>query len=226
MSLRPSSNAIPDYLEVDVELGGSTLPQDQWPAIEPVRRPNLERDYSPTRPPDGLDAEDTLPSGLDALVDHGSHLRQTMPPRDAVVEHVIAGPSTAENYPRGGPKSKRVLMVDDDLTARLYMRAKLMLRGNVEMLEVSSGPQALKLLETQEFDAVLLDVDLGEINGYEVCRMVRALVRKQGGLQPKICVITSRSGIMDKMRAKMAGADIFLTKPPHPTEFAQFLALL
>jgi CheY-like chemotaxis protein len=226
MIQRPSSKVLPDSLEVDVELGGSTLPQDPWPLAEPVRDQNINFDPSVNRARNWLDADDTLPSGLDALVDDGSHLRQTIPTREPVMEHVIAGPSTAENYPRGGPKSKRVLMVDDDLTARLYMRAKLMLRGNVEMLEVSSGALALKLMETQAFDAVLLDIDLGEINGYEVCRMIRTLVRKQGGPQPKICMITGRGSIMDKIRAKMAGADIFLTKPPHPTEFAQFLALL
>ncbi len=226
MSQRPSSYELPDYLEVGTEESGSTLPQEMFPLGQSGRRPALERDYAPTRPPDWLADDDTMPSGLDALVDHGSHLRQTMPPREAVIEHVIAGPSTAENYPRGGPKSKRVLMVDDDLTSRLYMRAKLMLRGNVEMIEASSGAQALKVMETQQFDAVLLDVDLGEVNGYEVCRTLRAMVRKQGGLQPKICMITSRNSFLDKMRAKMVGADSFMTKPPHPTEFANFLAVL
>jgi CheY-like chemotaxis protein len=128
--------------------------------------------------------------------------------------------------PSDGPQPKRVLVVDDDATARLYMRSRLMLRGHVQLLEAANGAQALEIVMTQRFDAVLLDVDMGAQNGFEVCRAIRGHVRSLGEKQPRIYMITSRSSMLDKMRAKMAGADAFLSKPPHPGELAELLAQL
>ena len=54
----------------------------------------------------------------------------------------------------------------------------------------------------------------------------RSYVRSVGGKQPRIYMITSRSGMLDKMRSKMAGADAFLSKPPHPGELSELLAQL
>jgi CheY-like chemotaxis protein len=143
-----------------------------------------------------------------------------------VHETILAATRPKGRLPGDGPMPKRVLVVDDDLTARLYMRTRLMLRGNVQLVEASSGEQALLILKRQAFDAVLLDVDMGSQNGFEVCRAVRHFVRQQRGRQPTICIITSRSGLMDKMRAKMAGADAFFSKPPHPAELSSLLARL
>ena len=125
-----------------------------------------------------------------------------------------------------GPQAKQVLVVDDDVAARLYMRARLMLRGHLQLFEAASGEQAMQYLLTQRFDAVLLDVDMVGQNGYEVCRAIRSHVSSMRGKQPRIYMITGRSSTLDKMRAKMAGADAFLSKPPHPGELAELLAQL
>jgi CheY-like chemotaxis protein len=223
-------DSLPDFMEVGNEGGSSTLPQD----LEPLgrgRRNEADAGFSPTLPPVWSETNATVPQELDGLVDDTQSLDQAFdlgidlqPERLTQIEHVIAGPSVAINYPVGGPGAKAVLMVDDDLTARLYMRAKLMLRGNVELVEATDGAQGLSLLERRDFDAVLLDVDMGSINGFEVCKAIRRIVREQGGKQPKVFMVTSRSGMLDKMRAKMAGADAFLSKPPHPNELALLLA--
>ena len=128
--------------------------------------------------------------------------------------------------PHDGPQAKHVLVVDDDVAARLYMRARLMLRGYLQLFEAASGEQAMQYLLTQRFDAVLLDVDMVGQNGYEVCRAIRSHVSSMRGKQPRIYMITGRSSTLDKMRAKMAGADAFLSKPPHPGELAELLAQL
>jgi CheY-like chemotaxis protein len=144
----------------------------------------------------------------------------------ASTQPIIAPKRASGRLPSDGPQPKRVLVVDDDLTVRLYLRARLMLRGHLQLLEASDGAEALELVMTQRFDVLLLDVDMGAQNGYEVCRAVRAHVRSEGGKQPRIYMITGRSSMLDKMRAKMAGADAFLSKPPHPGELAELLAQL
>jgi chemotaxis family two-component system response regulator PixG len=67
---------------------------------------------------------------------------------------------------------------------------------------------------------------MGVQNGFELCKSIRSWVRTQGQKQPMIYMITSRSSMIDKMRAKMAGADGFLSKPPLPKELALLLAQL
>ena len=157
----------------------------------------------------------------------GTHIRPSAPVvKVTAMQPIIVPMLPVGRHGEDGPQFKRVLVVDDDATARLYMRSRLMLRGHVQLLEATHGAQALEFLMTQRFDAVLLDVDMGEQNGYEVCRAIRRHVRLLGEKQPRIYMITSRNSLLDRMRAKMAGADAFLSKPPHPGELAELLAQL
>ncbi len=201
---------------------GSTLPQDLFPLGLPTggADTNTGRGHSlahastqPMSPADG----DTLPADLAPATGAVSL------PQEALPQAIVAPINPRGRSPQDGPQPKRVLVVDDDLTVRLYMRSRLMLRGNVHLHEAASGEEALRLVQAQRFDAVLLDVDMGQQNGYETCRAVRSFVRREGGKQPRIYIITSRSSMIDKMRARMAGADAFLSKPPFPAELAALL---
>lgn len=209
----------PDYLEIGTdevhEDPGSTLPQNFF---------SVSRSSAINNIPVMLDAGDTLPPDLS---DHLS--------ADTVQENhdrwnaqaIVAGQTNSGRLQHDGPLPKRVLVVDDDLTARLYLRARLMLRGHVQIMEASSGREALELLHVlPDLHAAFLDVDMGVQNGYELCKAIRAWVRSQGGRQPKIYMITSRSSVVDKMRAKIVGADGLLSKPPAPKELARLLAQL
>ncbi|GAF85106.1 unnamed protein product, partial [marine sediment metagenome] len=85
-----------------------------------------------------------------------------------------------------------------------------------ETLEASNGPQALERARTRPPPhAIILDLDLAEINGYEVCRTLKS--DDQFQLIP-ILVTTSLGNPEEKMRALEAGADDFLTKPINRAE--------
>ncbi len=225
---------LPDFIEASNEDersgAGSTLPQDLFPLGVPgapagaADKPQIRLPAANASGAGATDFQNTLPPEQ-AKPPSAAEVRQS--DQRPAAQAIVAGHGANGRLPTDGPKPKRVLVVDDDLTARLYMRSRLMLRGNVQLFEASSGPEGLKILQTQPaFDAVLLDVDMGIQNGYEVCKAVRTWVRKQGGLQPTIYIITSRTSMLDKMRAKMAGADTFLSKPPMPAELASLLAKL
>jgi CheY-like chemotaxis protein len=204
---------------------GSTLPQDLFPLGVPGGLPSAAAskqhgDEIATRPMPA-EAGDTLPPDLAPASGGVSGATESAPP-----QAIVAPPRLQGRLPTDGPLPKRVLVVDDDITMRLYMRSRLMLRGHVQLLEAASGEEAIKIVHGQRFDAVLLDVDMGKQNGYETCRAVRSHFRREGGKQPRIYIITSRSSVIDKMRAKMAGADAFLSKPPHPAELADLLEQL
>jgi CheY-like chemotaxis protein len=220
---------LPDDFVIGAESGdeneregaGSTLPQDLYPLGVPGGKRDAQT-YASTQPMSTISSaadRDTLPPEL--APDVGSVSTASEP---APAQAITAPLRKAGRLPSDGPQPKRVLVVDDDLTMRLYMRSRLMLRGHVQLLEAASGEEALNILQKNQFDAVLLDVDMGSLNGFETCRAIRSHVRREGGKQPRIYIITSRSGLIDKMRARMAGADAFLSKPPHPRELAKLLA--
>jgi CheY-like chemotaxis protein len=203
---------LPDYMEIGneevYEDPGSTLPQDSTAPLG-----FTPPDQQTTLPPDASSREDN----------NGSTVPAELAPAN-VVPAIMAAHGSRGRLPQDGPLPKRVLVVDDDLTSRLYMRARLMLRGNVQIFEASNMSEGMQLLQSQSsWDAALLDVDMGEQNGFELCKAIRAWVRSQGGTQPRIYMITSRTSLLDRMRAKMAGADAFLSKPPLPYQLSSLL---
>jgi adenylate cyclase len=102
----------------------------------------------------------------------------------------------------------RLLVVDDvPLNIRL-MEAVLTARG-YEVLAASSGAEALEVLAGEMPDLVLLDIQMPGMNGYEVCRLIRADPR---GRYLPVIMVTSGEG-EDRVSALEAGADDFITKP-------------
>ena len=72
----------------------------------------------------------------------------------------------------------------------------------------ATGAQALSLLPVNEYDLVVLDAGLPDIDGFEVCRRWR----KAGGKTP-ILILTARAAVADRVRGLDAGADDYLAKP-------------
>ncbi|MHC4178042.1 MAG: response regulator [Planctomycetota bacterium] len=112
-------------------------------------------------------------------------------------------------------ETTRMLVADENPTVRKILRHLFTSLG-WETLEASSGPQALERACARPAPhAVLLDLDLPEINGYEVCRKLKS--DDQFQLIPVIAM-TSMDSAEEKMRALQAGADDFLTKPINRAE--------
>jgi two-component system, OmpR family, KDP operon response regulator KdpE len=100
----------------------------------------------------------------------------------------------------------RVLIVEDDPNIVDLMRANLAVRG-FDTFVSTDGSKALTLLETEQPDMVLLDLMLPEVDGFEVCR----LIRERSNVA--IIVVSARGGERDKVTALNMGADDYMTKP-------------
>lgn len=100
----------------------------------------------------------------------------------------------------------RVLMVEDDPNIVDLVRSNLTVRG-FDTVVSTDGTRALKLLETEEPDIVLLDLMLPGADGMELCRQIRE--RSTVG----IIVVSARGGEHDKVTALNMGADDYMTKP-------------
>ena len=108
----------------------------------------------------------------------------------------------------------KLLIVDDETAIRWALR-KTLQRMNFEISEAETGEQAIALVRTVHFDAVLLDISMPGMNGIETCRKIRKLMPLLG-----IVMLTVRNTEEDKIQALDAGADDFITKPFHVGELA------
>ncbi len=103
-----------------------------------------------------------------------------------------------------------VLVVDDNATVRMFMKAKLA-PYNFEVDFAETGEEAVGLTGTREYACVFLDVVLPGIDGYQVCKLIKG--NKQAIKKTAVVMLTSRSSPFDKLRGSLAGCDEYLTKP-------------
>ncbi len=102
-----------------------------------------------------------------------------------------------------------VLIVDDDLPARMLMRASLQ-KGGFRVLEAQNGVEAVDLFSAEHPDAILMDVMMPELDGFGACRAIRNC---SGGEHVPICMVTGLEDIESINRAYDSGATDFITKP-------------
>src|SRR5579884_554689 len=101
----------------------------------------------------------------------------------------------------------RILVVDDDRGLRDVLRRALQL-GGYEVRLADSGAAALAAIASETPEAVVLDIGLPDIDGLEVCR----LLRREGNRVP-VLMLTAREAVSDRIDGLDAGADDYLVKP-------------
>ena len=100
----------------------------------------------------------------------------------------------------------RVLIIEDDPNIVDLIRSNLVVRG-FDAVVSYDGSRALQLLETEQPDIVLLDLTLPDVDGFDLCRLIRE--RSAVG----VIVVSARGGERDKVSALNVGADDYMTKP-------------
>ena len=108
---------------------------------------------------------------------------------------------------------KKVLILEDEASIRSFVVINLR-RAGYEAIEASTGEEALEQLRRNPDTGVaILDINLPGMDGFEVCRTVRATNKTIG-----IIMLTARTQEMDKVTGLMTGADDYVTKPFSPAE--------
>jgi len=103
----------------------------------------------------------------------------------------------------------RVLVVDDVLPNVKLLEAKLT-SEYFDVLCATSGPDALEIVQREQPDIVLLDVMMPGMNGFEVCRRIKA---GEETMHIPVIMVTALDQTSDRVAGLEAGADDFLTKP-------------
>ena len=108
---------------------------------------------------------------------------------------------------------RKVLVLEDEANIRSFVVINLQ-RAGYEAIEAASGEEALEQLRCNpDIQVALLDIMLPDMDGFEVCRRIRASGSKIG-----IIMLTARTQEMDKVTGLMTGADDYVTKPFSPAE--------
>ncbi len=103
---------------------------------------------------------------------------------------------------------KRILLVDDDTTLLGMLSDQLQLHEEFQTITAKSGGEALDRTKEQNFDVIILDVGLPDMDGREACRLMR-----RGGVKAPIIMLTGADTDADTILGLDAGANDYIAKP-------------
>jgi len=103
---------------------------------------------------------------------------------------------------------KQILIVDDDTTLVEMLSEQLQLHEEFATIGAESGAAALELVKQEYYDVIILDVGLPDIDGREVCRLMR-----RNGVRSPIIMLTGADTDADTILGLDAGANDYITKP-------------
>ena len=104
--------------------------------------------------------------------------------------------------------ARRILIVDDDGALRQSLAEQLELHEEFAAVECDTAARALEIAKTKRFDAILLDLGLPDMDGRELCRLLR-----RTGVQVPILMLTGADSDTDTVLGLDSGADDYITKP-------------
>ena len=107
---------------------------------------------------------------------------------------------------QGNVKTAEVLVVEDEGDVRRLVRVLLERAGHT-VVEAANGLEALRLLDEDAPDLVVLDVAMPELDGWQTLERIRDLT------DVPVLILTARAGELDKVRGLRGGADDYVTKP-------------
>lgn len=123
-------------------------------------------------------------------------------------------PSLSNPVSESGAKALKILNVDDT-EAQRYAVSRILRHAGFEVLEAGSGRQALELMVNLP-DLVILDVNLPDVGGYTVCKLIKT--NEATSRTPVLHLSASMVSTEARVRGLDGGADAYLTQPVEPEE--------
>lgn len=189
----PSAQARPQAV-VDFDITSAAL------SASPPSAVNHAKPVAPASPRSGLGAAPVAPEVL---------VKKPERPASQAVGGATSGSKITGAMATAKPQMESVLVVDDNLTVREFMKSKLAAFSfNVDYAE--SGEQAIGLTGQKHYACIFLDVVMPGIDGYQVCKLIKS---KRAVPKTAVIMLTSKDSPFDKIRGSMSGCDAYLTKP-------------
>lgn len=107
---------------------------------------------------------------------------------------------------------KRILVVDDEISIRMGIREFAEYQG-YDVTGAANGREALELCRQQDFDLIIMDIMMPEMDGYEATRRIRSMKDRLDGEKIPIIAMTANAFAEDMQASLAAGMNAHLTKP-------------
>ncbi|MDQ7073260.1 MAG: response regulator [Gammaproteobacteria bacterium] len=117
---------------------------------------------------------------------------------------------------------KKILIVDDAVTVRMYHR-KLVESLGYEVDEAENGIEALEKGLSEKFDLFLVDVNMPKMDGY---RLIEEMRQNESLIDIPAIMISTEEEENDKTKAYMSGANFYIVKPAKPEELKEYVSLM
>ncbi|HMK61548.1 MAG TPA: response regulator [Dissulfurispiraceae bacterium] len=108
----------------------------------------------------------------------------------------------------------KIFIAEDSATDLKFIESILSDKGH-QISIAMDGEEAEKIIKSQQFDVIILDVVMPKKNGYQICRWIKRDAKLK---DTPVIMVTSKNQEADKLWGKQQGADIYLTKPYEPNE--------
>jgi two-component system, sensor histidine kinase len=148
-------------------------------------------------------------------------LPATEPAQPASMPAPQAAHTVAATAPQGAPRRLHVLVAEDHPVNRAYLEAVLDKLGHTAVFS-EDGDGAVRAMQAQEFDVVLMDLHMPGMDGFAAARAIRAMPGAAGRVP--IVALTADAFREARERAREAGMDGFVTKPAHLPQLREVLA--
>ena len=115
---------------------------------------------------------------------------------------------------------KRILIVDDDEMVLMAVNELLKQEG-YDVHTASGGVEALKKIDEGDYELLMLDIIMPEMDGFELCKKIR---ENENYRETPIVFLTAKSQEEDKAKGLEAGANLFLSKPMSPDRLLKVIS--
>ena len=127
-----------------------------------------------------------------------------------------------ENIKTNNGSSNLIVCIDDSKTVQKQVKMTLQAAG-YQVLGILDPTTAIKDLSQHQPSVIFMDINMPNINGYDLCALLR---KSQKFKDIPIVMLTGRDGMIDRVRAKIAGANDYLTKPCDPNKLIAMAKIL
>lgn len=117
----------------------------------------------------------------------------------------------------------KLLIVEDSPTIRSLMISALEPMGDIEFVETASGFEALKILPRENFDLIITDINMPDINGLELVSFIK---KNENYKDIPLAIISTEGSAQDVKRGLALGADEYIVKPFKPDDLERCIRKL
>ncbi len=159
---------------------------------------------------------------IESELGQGSRFFFTLQLAPAPADAVIDGPELPTRQAVAHPKGLRILLADDVEVNRELVKA-ILERDEHTIVEADNGREAVNAFISGNFDLVLMDVQMPEMDGLQAVAAIRRHEQEQQRGRTPVIAMTAYAGAGDREKCLAAGMDDYLTKPVKPTQVLEML---